>query len=82
MLSKMRAFSQRPAGVLDSKHPSIEMNTLCSAVTTDTGFANWKISNIVLIVKKSPSLCIGNGERHGLLLHAGAARETVLTMTI
>lgn len=78
----MRAISQRPAGVFDSKHPSIEVSTLCSAVTTDTGFTKWKVSNILLLVEKSPSMCISNGERHGLLLHTGAARETVLTMPI
>ena len=43
----MRAFSQRPAGLLDSNHPSVEVNTPSSAVASDTGFASWKVSNVL-----------------------------------
>lgn len=41
----MGTIAQRPAGLLDSHHPSVEVITQRCPVATDTGFAEWEVSN-------------------------------------
>ena len=44
----MRAAFQRPAGLFDSDHPSVEVLTSCRPVATNTCFAEPRVSGILV----------------------------------